>query len=171
VTLTPRATAGSRFAGWSGGCSGTTTCQVASTVTVTATFNVLPPPGTFTVTILKGGDGTGKVASAPTGIDCGGICNANFFNNTTVTLTATADGGSTFTGWSGGGCTGTDSCVVNTAASVTATFDGPPDNVSTPASAGGGGCTIAQAGTNDALMPIILLMTIGALIWRSRHRV
>jgi subtilisin family serine protease len=170
VTLTPKPTAGSRFAGWSGGCSGTTTCQVASTVTVTATFNALPPPGTFTVTILKGGTGTGKVVSAPTGIECGATCSFNFFNNTTVTLTATADGGSTFTGWSGGGCTGTGSCVVNTAASVTATFDGPPDNVSTPASVGGGGCTIAQAGTNDVLMPIILLMTIGALIWRSRRR-
>jgi hypothetical protein len=170
VTLTPRATAGSRFAGWSGGCSGTTTCQVTSTVTVTATFNVLPPPGTFTVTILKGGDGTGKVVSAPTGIDCGAICSANFLNNTTVTLTATADAGSTFTGWSGNGCTGTGSCVVSTAASVTANFDGPPDNVVAPSSAGGGGCTIAQAGANDALMPIMLLMTIGALIWRSRRR-
>ena len=171
VTLTPKPTAGSLFAGWSGGCTGTDPCHVASTATVTATFNVLPPPGTFTVTILKGGDGTGKVASAPTGIDCGATCSFNFFNNTTVTLTATADGGSTFTGWSGNGCTGTGSCVVNTATSVTATFDGPPDNVSTPASVGGGGCTIAPAGTNDALMPIILLMTIGALIWRSRHRV
>ncbi|MEK6764033.1 MAG: S8 family serine peptidase [Nitrospirota bacterium] len=170
VTLTPRATAGSRFAGWSGGCSGTTTCQVASTVSVTATFNVLPPPGSFTVTILKGGTGTGKVVSAPTGIDCGAICNANFFNNTNVTLTATADGGATFTGWSGGGCTGTGSCVVSTAASVTANFDGPPDNAVAPSSAGGGGCTIAHAGTNDALMPIMLLMTIGALVWRSRRR-
>jgi subtilisin family serine protease len=171
VTLTPRATVGSRFAGWSGGCSGTTTCQVTSTVSVTATFNVLPPPGTFTVTILKGGDGTGKVASASTGIDCGTICSANFLNNTTVTLTATADSGSTFTGWSGNGCTGTGPCDVNTAASVTATFDAPavPSNPSTP-SAGGGGCTIAQAGTNDALMPIMLLMTIGALVWRSRRR-
>lgn len=169
VTLTPRATAGSRFAGWSGGCSGTTTCQVASTVTVTATFNELPPPGTFTVTILKGGDGTGKVVSAPTGIDCGATCSFNFFNNTTVTLTATADGGSTFTGWSGSGCTGTGGCVVNTSATVTATFDAPSVSAAVPP-AGGGGCTIAQAGTNDALMPIILLMTIGALIWKSRRR-
>jgi subtilisin family serine protease len=171
VTLTPRSTAGSLFAGWSGGCTGTGICQVASTVTVTATFNVLPPPGTFTVTVLKGGTGTGKVVSAPTGIDCGATCSFNFFNNTTVTLTATADGGSTFTGWSGNGCTGTGSCDVNTAASVTATFDAPvgPGNPGTP-SAGGGGCTIAQAGTNDALMPIMLLMTIGALVWRSRRR-
>ncbi len=170
MTLTPRATAGSIFAGWSGGCTGTGTCQVASTVTVTATFNLLPPPGTFTVTMLKGGTGTGKVVSAPTGIDCGATCSFNFFNNTTVTLTATADGGSTFTGWSGNGCAGTGSCVVSTAASVTANFDGPPDSVVASSSAGGGGCTIAQAGTNDALMPIMLLMTVGALIWRSRRR-
>jgi subtilisin family serine protease/uncharacterized protein (DUF2141 family) len=170
VILMPRATAGSRFAGWSGGCSGTTTCQVASTVTVTATFNVLPPPGTFTVTILKGGDGTGKVASAPTGIDCGATCSANFLNNTTVTLTATADGGSTFTGWSGNGCTGTGSCVVNTAATVTATFDAPAGADNSGAPSTGGGCTIAQSGTNDALMPIMLVMTIGALVWRSRRR-
>ncbi|TKB62415.1 MAG: JDVT-CTERM domain-containing protein [Nitrospira sp.] len=123
------------------------------------------------MTILKGGTGTGKVVSAPTGIDCGAICNANFFNNTNVTLTATADGGSTFTGWSGSGCTGTGSCVVNTAATVTATFDAPAGaDISGAPSAGGGGCTIAQAGTNDVLMPIMLLMTIGALIWRSRRR-
>jgi uncharacterized protein (DUF2141 family) len=170
VTLTPSSTAGSRFAGWSGGCTGTGTCQVASTVTVTATFNVLPPPGTFTVDISKDGTGTGKVVSAPTGIECGATCSFNFFNNTTVTLTATADGGSTFTGWSGGGCTGTGSCVVNTAATVTTTFDAPAgaDNPGTPSA--GGGCTIAQAGTNDALMPIMLVMAIGALVWRSRRR-
>ncbi|MEP6891769.1 MAG: JDVT-CTERM domain-containing protein, partial [Nitrospirota bacterium] len=169
VTLTPRSIAGSLFAGWSGGCSGTDVCKVSSTVTATATFNVLPPPGTFTVTILKGGDGTGKVASAPTGIDCGATCSFNFFNNTTVTLTAIADGGSTFTGWSGNGCTGTGSCVVSTAATVTATFDAPSVSAAAP-SVGGGGCTIAQAGTSDALMPIMLLMTIGALIWRNRRR-
>jgi subtilisin family serine protease/uncharacterized protein (DUF2141 family) len=169
VTLTPSSTNGSRFAGWSGGCTGTGPCQVASTVTVTATFNVLPPPGTFTVDIFKDGTGTGKVVSAPTGIDCGANCNANFINNTTVTLTATADVGSSFTGWSGSGCTGTGGCVVNSSATVTATFDAPTGST-TASSGGGGGCTIAQAGTNDALMPIMLLMTIGALVWRSRRR-
>ena len=96
VTLTPSPIAGSLFAGWSGGCTGTGICQVASTVTVTATFNVLPLPGTFTVTVLKGGTGTGKVVSTPTAIDCGAKCSADFFNNTSVTLTATADGELTF---------------------------------------------------------------------------
>ena len=169
VTLTPSPTAGSLFAGWSGGCTGTAgICQVASTATVTATFNVLPAPGTFTVTVLKGGTGKGKVVSTPTPIDCGAKCSGDFFTNTTVTLTATADGGSTFAGWSGNGCTGTGACVVNTAATVTAIFNVPVGNIG--ASSPGGGCTIAQAGTNDALMPIILLMTIGTLIWRGRRR-
>jgi subtilisin family serine protease len=128
---------------------------------------------TFTVMVAKNGTGTGTVASTPAGINCGGDCNERFPGGTTMTLTATADGGSTFTGWSGAGCTGTGSCVVSTATTATATFDAPagpvsPDNPGTPSS--GGGCTIAQAGTNDALMPIILLMTVGALIWRSRRR-
>jgi hypothetical protein len=43
---------------------------------------------------------------------------------TSVTLSATADAGSTFAGWSGGGCSGTGTCTVsmNQAQSVTATF-------------------------------------------------
>jgi Fe-S cluster biogenesis protein NfuA len=173
VTLMATPTAGSVFAGWSGGCTGTGACQVTTTVTVTATLNTLPPPATFTVTTLKGGTGTGKVVSAPAGIDCGVTCSANFFNGTTVTLTDTADAGSTFTGWSGAGCIGSGPCVVNTAATVTATFDVPaPGGGGTPPSSGGGGggCTLAQAGTSDPLMPILLLMTLGALIWRVRRR-
>jgi beta-lactam-binding protein with PASTA domain len=41
---------------------------------------------------------------------------------------ATADPGSTFTGWSGGGCSGTSNCVVtlNSDTAVTATFTTNP---------------------------------------------
>jgi hypothetical protein len=132
---------------------------------------VLPAPGTFKVSVLKGGTGTGKVVSAPTGIGCGAPCCFNFLQGTTVTLTASPDAGSTFTGWSGSGCTGAGTCVVNTSATVTASFDVPTGaSAAPPGGGGGGGCTIAQAGTNDALMPIILLMTIGTLIWRGRRR-
>lgn len=48
VTLTATPSAGSRFAGWSGGCSGAGTCQVTmnSEHTVTATFNAIPPANT-----------------------------------------------------------------------------------------------------------------------------
>ncbi|HWR82837.1 MAG TPA: S8 family serine peptidase, partial [Candidatus Deferrimicrobium sp.] len=168
VALTPSPTAGSLFTGWSGGCTGTGLCQVASTVTVAAMFNLLPGPGTYTVTVLKGGTGMGNVVSAPTAIDCGATCSADFNNIVTVTLTAIADGGSIFTGWNGSGCTGTGLCVVNTSATVTATFDSPNSNGAE--SSAGGGCAIAQAGRNDALLPIMLLMTVGALVWRGRRR-
>ena len=48
VTLRAKATRGSRFAGWSGGCTGTTTCQVTmgTNKAVTATFEAIPPPST-----------------------------------------------------------------------------------------------------------------------------
>src|SRR5439155_1567413 len=66
------------------------------------------------------------VTSAPTGITCGVTCSASFASGTAVTLTAAPAAGSTFSGWSGGGCTGTGSCVVtlSAAATVTATFTG-----------------------------------------------
>jgi Divergent InlB B-repeat domain len=43
VTLTATAASGSRFVGWSGGCSGTGACTIVgnSSLTVSATFNVL----------------------------------------------------------------------------------------------------------------------------------
>jgi hypothetical protein len=132
VTLTAAATSGSTFAGWSGGgCSGTGTCKVPlnSDTTVTATFN----PATAVphlLTVTSGGDGTGSVTSSPAGIDCGSTCSHAFVAGSLITLTATADSGSTFTGWSGGGCSGNGNCVVtlNSDTTVTATFttNSPP---------------------------------------------
>ena len=47
-----------------------------------------------------------------------------FVPGTEVTLTADPAAGYTFTGWSGGGCSGTDPCTVtmNADTTVTATF-------------------------------------------------
>ena len=62
--------------------------------------------------------------STPSGIDCGVTCAAGFDAGSTVTLTATPDVTSTFAGWTGAGCTGTDPCQVTMtqARTVTATF-------------------------------------------------
>ena len=95
-----------------------------------------PPPPQFTLTVtlenktnpmdLAGllGPGGGKVTSAPAGINCGTDCNEGYVQGTSVTLTAQPNDSSTFTGWTGGGCTGAGTCVVSmsTARSVKATF-------------------------------------------------
>jgi len=50
---------------------------------------------------------------------------ASYPFGTKVTLAASSDGGSTFSGWSGGGCSGTGSCTltIEVDTAVTATFD------------------------------------------------
>jgi hypothetical protein len=126
VALTATAAAGSTFAGWSGaGCSGTAGCSVTLTAatTVTAMFN--KSTTNFTLTVTEAGSGTGTVTSAPAGIACQPMCSASFASGQVVALTATAAEGSTFAGWSGGGCNGTGGCsvTVTAATTVTATFN------------------------------------------------
>jgi hypothetical protein len=92
------------------------------------TFAPASLPGVCcSLTVTKLGSGSGTVTSSPSGIDCGATCTAAFSNGTMVTLTATPDAGSTFTGWSGD-CTGTGPCVVtmDQDRAVTATFDIAP---------------------------------------------
>jgi hypothetical protein len=80
---------------------------------------------TSTLSILRAGTGVGTVTSLPAGINCGGDCSESYANGTAVTLSAAAGGGSTFAGWSGGGCSGTGTCQVMLATNtgVTATFN------------------------------------------------
>jgi hypothetical protein len=119
VTLTATPAAGSTFTGWSGGCSGTSACTIAgnAAVSVTATF----AGAGKSVGVIKSGGGVGTIRSVPAGITCGSVCSATYPAGTAVTLTATAADGSTFTGWSGGGCAGTGSCQVTGDAPVTVT--------------------------------------------------
>jgi hypothetical protein len=126
VALNAAASPGSSFAGWSGDCSGTGACTVTGNATVTARFIVAV--NTSRLTVIKAGTGTGTVSSDPSGISCGTACAADFLTGSTVSLTATPDGGSTFSGWSGGGCSGAaPTCVVvmNVNQTVTATFTAP----------------------------------------------
>jgi len=143
------------FAGWSGGgCSGTGTCTmtVNSDQSVTATFT----QPSVSVTVV----GSGTVTSSPAGINCPGTCIANFAVGTKLTLTATAAKGFTFTGWSGGGCSGTGTCSItlNSNEAVTATFQVPSFTITatplSPSSVSPGGSatstvTIAPSGGFD----------------------
>jgi CSLREA domain-containing protein len=73
----------------------------------------------YAVSATKTGTGSGSISSAPASIDCGPICQGQFDQGTEVTLTATADPGSSFAGWSGGGCSGTGPCTFTASADTT----------------------------------------------------
>ena len=79
-----------------------------------------PSTTTYALTVVST---NGTVASSPSGINCGSTCSASYDSGTSVTLTATASSGYTFSGWSGA-CSGSGSCVVSMTAdkSVTATY-------------------------------------------------
>lgn len=124
VVLTATPSADSQFVGWSGSCAGNAGCVVTmdGNRTVIANFALRPVPTDLTVT--KNGSGSGSVTSTPAGIDCGATCVGTFDSATVVQLQAVPDAGSFFTGWSSGGCAGTDSCTVTLveATEVFATF-------------------------------------------------
>jgi len=124
VNLAASPADGYQFAGWTGGvCSGTGTCTVVMSAarTVGASFT---PVAANTVALNVVLNGSGSVTSTPAGINCGTTCSAAFASGTSVSLSAVPATGYTFTGWAGGGCTGTGGCVVamTAATSVAATF-------------------------------------------------
>ena len=124
VTLTATAASGSTFGGWSGACSGTGGCSVtmSSDKTVTATFTQQQQQQ-YTLTVTKSGTGSGTVTSSPAGINCGDDCSETYSKVQKVKLTAKADATSAFTGWSGGGCSGTGGCTVTVDAAITVTAE------------------------------------------------
>jgi hypothetical protein len=79
-----------------------------------------------TLSVTRAGAGAGTVDSSAAGLDCGTICSHDFEEGAAVVLVADPAPGSTFAGWSGGGCSGTGRCqlAVNSDTNVTATFEG-----------------------------------------------
>jgi hypothetical protein len=103
--------------------------------------------------IAETGTGAGQVTSSPAGINCSAStnqCAAPFALGTLVTLTASASTGSSFTGWSGGGCSSTGTCVVpmSAAQSVTASFKKKPTTkmLSVALTGGGSGTVTTPSG-------------------------
>jgi hypothetical protein len=116
VTLTATPASGSTFAGWSDSCSGAATiCTVTMSAnrTVGATFNVII---SYTLTTGTAGTGTGTIFASPPA--------ASYTAGTMVTLTAVADSGSVFAGWSGGcgGSAATCQVTMNANKAATGTF-------------------------------------------------
>lgn len=148
VSLTATAASGYTFAGWGGDCSsyGTaSTCSLAvdSAKTVSATFVI----GTNVLTVNKTGSGT--VTSSPSGINCGATCGAAYSIGQIVTLTATPSVGSTFSEWSGGGCSGaatTCAVTMDTAKTVAARFSPTQHTVTVTKSGSGSGTITADSG-------------------------
>lgn len=119
-----------------------------------ATVQVTLPPQPLAV--VTAGTGTGTVTASPEGISCtraagasSGTCNATYPADTPVTLQAVAaEGGHTFKGWSGEGCSGTGPCqvVMSQARMVTATFAAPHPLTITTAGGGHGSVASTPAG-------------------------
>ena len=113
VELTAVADTGWSFSGWSGDLGGSTNPEsitMDGAKSVTATFT--QDSYVLTVNVV----GQGSVDLDPTG--------GTYLSGTTVELTAVADAGWTFSGWSGdlGGSTNPESITMDEAKSVTATF-------------------------------------------------
>ncbi|MBK6749026.1 MAG: hypothetical protein IPG67_03200 [Acidobacteria bacterium] len=118
ITATPDST--SQFAGWTGTCAGTLpTCIVTMSQNLSVNANFTR--NQYLLTVSKTGTGTGTVTSSPSGIACGANCSATYTALTSVTLTAAADSTSVFMGWSGGGCSGTGTCIVSMTVPITVT--------------------------------------------------
>jgi len=110
VNVIARPKPGYRFVGWSGACSGASTCDLTMNfnTAIQATFAPVAA-GQYALTVHDFGEGT--IVSLPGGITCGTTCSAAFASGTKVTLFATAAPGYQFTGWSGA-CSGIGACVV-----------------------------------------------------------
>jgi len=83
---------------------------------------------TYSISLIRNGTGSGTITSADGNIICGSMCfETNIPNASSTVLTAVADPGSTFIGWTIGGdstiCPGTGTCTVSTTEVVTATFN------------------------------------------------
>jgi len=162
-----------------GAVSSYTFANVRASHTIAASFSAASASD-YTLTLTETGTGAGSVTTSPSG--------TTFASGAAVTLTAIANAGSTFTGWSGA-CSGTSqTCRVTMSSneSVGATFTaieitgssgstGPTtsDPASTAASTGtgaaadpssggggggGGGCFIATAAYGSYLDPHVMVL-------------
>jgi hypothetical protein len=100
---------------------------------------------------------TGSGSVAGSGISCPGTCAQTYADATSVTLTATAAAGSTFSGWSGA-CSGVGACNVtmNSDEAVNATFVRTSGSGGTGGSGGSGGAGSGSgSGSSETHRPVL----------------
>jgi hypothetical protein len=140
VTLTAVPTGPMAWTGWGGACSGSSAlCQI--TMSQSRSVNAGFTANTSLLIVRGSGNGSGRVAQTSSqppytyGINCvitngSANCDVAYPNGTIVALTATAEAGSIFAGYSGNSCSGlspTCDIVMNEARTVTATFTRPDE--------------------------------------------
>jgi hypothetical protein len=103
---------------------------VTGQTSAAVTCYVPPPPTTSgsqaSLSVSIAGLGLGTVTSIPSGIDCTTSCSANFSAGTVINLSATANSGSTFAGWTGCDSVVAQTCIINSLSSnqtATVTFN------------------------------------------------
>jgi len=104
----------------------------------------------FALTVTTAGSGSGSVKSDVGAVNCPGACRSTQVQGSKLTLTATADSGSRFAGWSGA-CTDIGTCIVtfDAAKTVTATFSAQSSlTVNVDASRGSGTVVSQPASIN-----------------------
>ncbi|MCP4681030.1 MAG: hypothetical protein GY864_01690 [Desulfobacterales bacterium] len=136
----------------------------SDTATVHITVNAVNDP-LLSLNVEKQGLGTVS-SSNPAGIDCGTDCSEQYTVNTEITLTAAAETGYYFTGWSGAasGSEETISIIMNENKTVTANFTEAIDLCTPPSS---GPWVITEAcnlGSPDAAQNNVIIEKNGLLI-------
>lgn len=176
VTLTAAAAAGHVLRNWGAECAqavGNSCVLGVATGTRTASIAFTGP---VPLSVTLGGTGGGQVTGGPiacllAGGNTTGVCTANVAVGSQVSLTATPDGTSDFTGWSGA-CSGTAACSVTLAqaSSVTATFKRKQVTLSVTAGGPGSGslavpggapCTVSE---NSADQTCTYLVDVGTMV-------
>jgi len=122
--------------------------KMSASRSVTATFNLEPGYVLYTLSVTKGGTGSGTVTSTPVGIDCGASCSTEVLSKTQVALTAIPAAGSVFDHWSGGNCSGSKPCIktINSTRTVHAVFSAVGTRTLTIAMAGTGAGIVKSKG-------------------------
>jgi hypothetical protein len=142
------------------GCSTNGSGCATSSCTNQCTTSLSPSGAGPGLTVSLAGTGGGSVSDGKF-IACPTKCSATYLKGAKVTLTATPSSGSTFAGWSGGGCSGTGQCTVamESAQTVSAIFNALPG--------GGNGGTGGNGGGGPGGTAAAVLRSVTALLHQT----